>query len=305
MFRHLYDLIPLAAALPPAKVAVVKAEDDHVMEALVKTSQLGLIEPILIGQHDLIEALIAKHGLSMPYSIIDEKDPELATQKAIDLVHQNSVQLIMKGLVDSKVLMKGIVNSTTGIKTRALLSHISLLEIPSLDRLIFGTDMAMSILPTAEQKIAIIENLHEFAGLLHWDPLKIGLVSAVEKVNPKLLSSTDAEFVVEHFHQHPLKNAIVDGPFAIDNLVSSESCRIKGITSPVGGVANAMIFPSLDAGNVFYKTVTYLSSSESASVIVGAKVPIVLTSRADSSTSKMLSLLLAMVVSHEQTNSRY
>lgn len=305
MFHHLYDLIPLAASLPKGKVAVVKAEDDHVMEALVKTSQLGFIEPILIGNQSRIEALIQQHGLSLPYQIIDEDDPEQATLRAMELVHLGEVHLVMKGLVDSKVLMKGIVNSTTGIKTRPLLSHISLLEIPALDRLIFGSDMAMSILPTAEQKIAIIENLHEFASLLQWDPLKIGLVSAVEKVNPKLLSSTDAQQVVEHFKAHPLPHAIVDGPFAIDNLISSESCRIKGITSPVGGVANAFIFPNLDSGNVFYKTISYLASSESASVIVGAKVPIVLTSRSDSATSKMLSLLLALVVSHEQTHPRH
>ena len=305
MLHHLYELITLTAEYKKTKIAVVMAHDEHVMEALSRTSQLGLIEPYLIGDALKIQALLLKYPLLEPIHILNELDPYVASDRAIEMVHQGQVHAIMKGLVDSKVLMKAIVNTERGIKTRSLLSHISIIEIPTFDRLLLGTDMAMNIAPTIEQKIAIIENLHEFAQLLQWDPLRIGLISAAEKVNPKLVSSIDAAAVVDHFKQHPLPNAIVDGPFAVDNLVSIESCRIKGIQSPVGGVANGLIFPGLDAGNVFYKTVSYLANAESASLIVGAQVPIVLTSRSDSSQSKMLSLLLALVVAHEQTNSRH
>lgn len=303
MIKHLYELIPLLIDKKKLKVVVVMAHDDHVIEAIAKVINLGYIEAYLIGHRDLILGLCIKHNITSNYHITHETDPEIATSIAIERIKNGQGDLLMKGIIDSKVLMKGIVNRDTGIKKEPLLSHIAIAEIPALNRLVFATDMAMNIQPTIEQKIQSIYNVHKVANLLNWGRLLIGMISSAEKVNIKLQSSVEAQSVKDFFIQSPLENTVIDGPFALDNLLSEEACKIKGIASPVGGRANVLVFPNLDAGNVFYKSITYLSQAELAGFIFGATVPIILTSRADSSTTKMYSILLALVIAHAQIDS--
>ena len=305
MMKHLYDLIPLLASKEKLKMVVVMAHDDHVIEALAKVIQLGYVDVHLIGDRDRLNGLCLKHHLINQVTIEHEESPEKSVELALTRVRNKEAHVIMKGLVDSRVLMKGIVNSETGIKQTRLLSHIAIAEIPALDRLIIACDMAMNIQPSVEQKIQMIENIHAFAQLLQWDPLLIGLLSSAEKVNPKVVSSLEAQEIKEYFLHHPLPNTLVDGPFALDNLASLESCLTKGIISPVGGHANVWIFPNLDAGNIFYKSITFLAQAELAGVIFGAQVPIVLTSRSDSATTKMFSIMLALVLAHAQLNTHH
>lgn len=305
MIKHLYDLIPLLAPKDKLKMVVVMAHDDHVIEAIAKVIQLNYVDVHLIGDRDRLNGLCLKHHIINQVTIEHEEDPENAVELALTRVRNKEAHVMMKGIIDSKVMMKGIVNSETGIKQSRLLSHIAIAEIPTLDRLIIASDMAMNIQPSVEQKIQIIENIHAFARLLKWDPLLIGLLSSAEKVNPKVASSLEAQEIKEFFSNYPLPNTIVDGPFALDNLASVESCFTKGITSPVGGHSNVWIFPNLDAGNIFYKSITFLAQAELAGVIFGAQVPIVLTSRSDSATTKMFSIMLALVLAHAQLNTNH
>jgi phosphate butyryltransferase len=203
----------------------------------------------------------------------------------------------MKGLIDTKVLLKGVVNSDYGIKDAKLLSHVGIVSYPTHDKVLFATDGAMNISPDVSQKIMIIEAAVKLAKSLGYDKPKVGLVSAVEKVNPKILSTVEAKEIVDYYQDKKI-DFYIDGPFAVDNLVSMESVKQKNITSIVGGDADILVFPNLDAGNIFYKTSVFLANGKSAGIVLGAKVPIVLTSRADSAEAKLNSILLA-VLNHD------
>lgn len=294
MLRNLDDLRAAAKSASLKKMAVVFAHDDHVIEAVKMASDFKIIEPILIGDKELIEKLIIQFKLEKPYQIINELDPELATKVAMDMVNDGTVDIVMKGLIDTKILLKGVVNKEYGIRESKLLSHVGIVEFPTLDRVLFATDGAMNIEPDYEQKILIAEAAVKLAKSLGYQLPKVGIVSAVEKVNPKIESTLDAQKIVEYYNGKDI-DFLIDGPFAIDNLVSMDSVIHKGIKSPVAGVCDILLFPNLDGGNIFYKTSVFLGQGKSAGLIMGAIVPIVLTSRADTAEAKLNSILLAVV----------
>ena len=297
MLKSIDDLRVLAEKVNRKKMAVVFAHDDHVIEAIKEASDQGFIEPILIGKEIEIKALVKQFNLKKPYEIIAEDDGEKATRIAMDLINAKKVDILMKGLIDTKVLLKGVVNSEYGIKDATLLSHVGIVSFPTYKKVLFATDGAMNISPDYEQKILIIEAAVKLAKSLGYKNPKVGIVSAVEKVNPKIESTLDAQKIVEYYKNKEI-DFIVDGPFAVDNLVSMDSVKQKGITSPVGGDADILLFPNLDGGNIFYKTAVFLANGRSAGIILGAKVPIVLTSRADTAEAKLNSIILA-VLSHD------
>ena len=297
MLKSVDSLKAMAIKVNRKKIAVVFAHDAHVIEALKDASDLGIIDPVLIGKKKEIEKLISEINLKEPYEIIDCEDGELATKIAMDLVNEEKVDILMKGLIDTKVLLKGVVNSDYGIKDAKLLSHVGIVSYPTHDKVLFATDGAMNISPDVSQKIMIIEAAVKLAKSLGYDKPKVGLVSAVEKVNPKILSTVEAKEIVDYYQDKKI-DFYIDGPFAVDNLVSMESVKQKNITSIVGGDADILVFPNLDAGNIFYKTSVFLANGKSAGIVLGAKVPIVLTSRADSSEAKLNSILLA-VLNHD------
>ncbi len=294
MLRSLEDLRNAAKRASKKKMAVVFAHDSHVMEAVKDACDQGVIEPILIGNAEEISELVSRYDLSAPYEIIDEQDPALATKLAMDMVNEEEVDIVMKGLLDTKILLKGVVNKEYGIVNSKLLSHVGIVEFPHMDRLLFATDGAMNITPDYEQKIQIIEHAVNLAKSLGIVEPKVGIVSSVEKVNPKIESTLDAEKIVNYYKDKDI-DFLIDGPFAVDNLVSMDSVIHKGIQSKVAGVCDILVFPNLDGGNIFYKTSVFLGKGKSAGVIMGAKVPIVLTSRADNSESKLNSILLAVM----------
>ena len=297
MLKSIDDLRVLAEKVNRKKMAVVFAHDDHVIEAIKEASDQGFIEPILIGKEIEIKALVKQFNLKKPYEIIAEDDGEKATRIAMDLINAKKVDILMKGLIDTKVLLKGVVNSEYGIKDATLLSHVGIVSFPTYKKVLFATDGAMNISPDYEQKILIIEAAVKLAKSLGYKNPKVGIVSAVEKVNPKIESTLDAQKIVEYYKNKEI-DFIVDGPFAVDNLVSMDSVKQKGITSPVGGDADILLFPNLDGGNIFYKTAVFLANGRSAGIILGAKVPIVLTSRADTAEAKLNSIILA-VLNHD------
>ncbi|MFP4479076.1 MAG: bifunctional enoyl-CoA hydratase/phosphate acetyltransferase [Candidatus Izemoplasmatales bacterium] len=294
MLKSIAELANLAKKVNRKKMAVVFAHDEHVIEAVKGASDQGFVEPILIGDEEGIKNLVKEYGLKKPYQIINELDPSKASLIAMNLVNNNECDIVMKGLIDTKLILKEVVNSETGIKKSHLLSHVGVVSLPTYDKILFATDGAMNIAPDYEQKIEILEAAVDLAKTIGYKMPKVGLVSAVEKVNPKIESTMDAKKIVEYYQDKDI-DFLIDGPFAIDNLVSFESVELKGIESEVAGDCDILVFPNLDGGNIFYKTCMFLANGKSAGLILGAKVPIVLTSRADTAEAKLNSIILAVV----------
>ena len=291
MLRQFKQIRAMVNQKQPKQMAVVFPHDEHAIDAVIKAYKLGIVRPILIGKQEVIKSLIKNE----PVTIIHEPDEVKACELAMDMVNQEKADIVMKGLIDTKTLLKAVVNDQRGIKKEKLLSHVGLLDYPNYERMLFVTDGAMNIAPTVEQKIQIIENAIKLAHALQIEKPKVGLVSAVEKVNPKMQSTVDAKAIVDYYKD---KNTTfeIDGPFAVDNLVDLEAAKHKGIKSPVAGLVDILVFPNIESGNVFYKTSVFLAGADSAGIVLGAKVPIVLTSRADSMEAKLNSIYLAVVI---------
>lgn len=297
--KNFEDLISLSKKIPLRKIVVANPTETATLEALVKASNVFNLKSILVGPKTIIEALIKENKIKLNnFEIIDLTDLEEIAKTSVLLIKNKEADILMKGLIDTKVILKAVVDRENGIRTDKLLSHVTVFSLKNYHKLLFASDCAMNIEPTLNQKQDIIENLLKLMERLEISYPKIAVISAVEKVNPKMRSSVEADNLKNHFKE--IKgNFIVDGPFAVDNVISKESALIKGINSPAAGDADGLIFPNIDAGNVFYKTVMYLAEAEAAGLILGAKAPIVLTSRADSFQTKYLSILLAGVYSYE------
>lgn len=298
--KNIENLIKFKDKIKGKIIAVVNAHEKTVLQALNKACDLVEIKPILIGDEIKIKKLINDEKLDFKnLEIINIVDDTLAAEKAVLLVRENKANLLMKGLIDTKIILKAVVNKEKGIRNNKLLSHVTMAFFPSLSKPLFLTDCAMIISPTVEQKIQIIDNALDLVKKLEINNPKVAIISAVEKPNPNIKSSIDAVEIIEHYNRLGNTNFLIDGPFAIDNVISKESAKIKGITSEVANEPDILLFPNIDAGNVFYKTAVYLANAKAAGVIIGAKAPIVLTSRSDSLESKLYSILLAGVYSNE------
>ena len=295
MLANLNDLLLLNKNNNVQRLAVVAAHDEYVIEAVTKAICYH-IKPILIGRTEEITKILTSKALDIHnYQIIDATSDEEAAAIGVSLITDNQADFLMKGLLDTKVLLKAVVNHDTGIREKSLLSHVMIASSPYYHKVILPTDCAMVISPSVDEKVELINNAVELAQTLGYNKPKVGIVSAVEKVNPKIVSTVDAFELVKRFNEGKISNCLLDGPFAIDNLISMESVKHKGIVSSVAGDADILVFPNLEAGNVFYKTLVFLGKAEVAGIIVGAKCPIILTSRADSSQAKLFSIILAAV----------
>jgi phosphate butyryltransferase len=296
MIRKVEEFIVRASKMPKTKLAVASAEDITVLEAVIEAKNLGFVEPILFGVKKELETLLIQLNQKVEdYLIVGVETSEQAAKEAVAYIRRKQADVLMKGLLDTKVLLKAVVHKEEGIKEQSVLSHIGLVSYPNENRIFFITDGAMLPEPTVEQKIKIIENAVDLAKAIEYQEIRVGLVSSVEKVNERIPSSIDAHYVVEHFKNNPIEGVFVDGPFAMDNLVSEEAAHHKGITSPVAGLCDVFVFPNIDGGNIFYKTSVFLGKADSAGIVIGAKAPIVLTSRADSKQSKLYSIALSVM----------
>jgi len=303
MLKNINEILVKAQSLPRQRIAVVAAHDDFVIEAVNEAMKLGIVDPILIGKKDEINHSIRSLGYDInQFQIIDSQEDEESSYIALNLIRTNKADILMKGLIDTKVLLKAVVNKELGIRNAKILSHVGLVSFDDYERVLFVTDGAMLISPSVEEKVYIIENAVKLAKALGYSLPLVGMVSAAEKVNPKMQSTVDAESVVNLNLNGTIKGCIVGGPFAIDNLVSMESVKHKGIDNPVAGKADILVFPGIDSGNIFYKTSVFLGHAKSAGIILGATNPIVLTSRADSSLTKLYSIALAVVYNYELSN---
>jgi len=275
------------------------AQDADVLHALQAARDSGLAEAILVGSAKLLDEIAEKEQLDLSkFEIMPEEDESQCIAKAVNLVRTEKAQVLMKGLCSTAGFLKGILHKEKGLRKAAVLSHLAIIESPNYHKLFFMSDAAMNIAPGLDEKIAITENSIEAARALGYDLVKVALLAAVEKVNPAAMPSTaDAAIISKMAERGQIKHALIDGPLALDNALSAKANKVKGLTSVVGGDADICIVPNIEAGNIFYKLLTILSSARVAGVILGATSPVVLTSRADTDSSKFLSIATALAIS--------
>jgi phosphate butyryltransferase len=290
------EVLKKAKTLDKKIVAVAKAENLEVLEAVEAARLQGICDGILVGEKSVILQLMKEAGIKEEdYEILDIKDSQQAAQKAVSLVSSGRADMLMKGLVDTGVLLREVLNKEYGLRNSPVLSHVAVFEVESYHKLLIVTDAAMNIAPDVEQKIAIIENALVVSRSLGISQAKVALLAAKESVNEKMPATVEAAQIAAR----TIAGAIIAGPFALDNAVSKESARIKGLDSPVAGDADILVAPDIEAGNILYKALGFLTSSRGAGTIVGARRPIILTSRADSEDSKMNSIALAVLIAEE------
>lgn len=280
-------------------VAVAMAEDRDVLIALEKARAKGLTHAILTGNKSKILAVLKEiNATPENYEIIDSESEQAAVTAAVSLVRKGQAQVVMKGLCSTSVFLKGILDKENGLRSGNVISHLAIFESPNYHKLFMMSDAAMNIAPDLTEKIYILENAINTALRLGYECPKVAVISAVEKVNATgIPSSADAAIIAKMGDRGQIKSAIIDGPLAVDNALSKQACKVKGLNSPVGGDADICLVPNIETGNAFYKLMTIMGNAKVAGIVVGAAAPVVLTSRADSEESKYLSIITALCAS--------
>lgn len=289
-------LIDQAAGQPKKTVAVAVAEDHEVIEAVAKAIKLQLAQFRLYGNQEKIMGMLQEHGLqtSEHVEVIAAMSSAEAAELSVKAVRNGEADVLMKGNIPTANILKAVLNKEWGLRKGSVLSHVAAFEVQNYDRLIFVTDAAMNIAPDVTQKAAIIQNTVEVAQAIGIDLPKVAPIAAVEVVNPAMQATIDAAMLTQMNRRGQIKDCIVDGPLALDNAVSQIAAEHKGIVSDVAGKADILLVPTIEAGNVLYKSLVYFADAKVGAMIAGAKAPIVLTSRADSAETKVYSLALAV-----------
>ncbi|MEI3890452.1 MULTISPECIES: phosphate butyryltransferase [Bacillus] len=292
----LEHLIDQAAGQPKKTVAVAVAEDHEVIEAVAKAITLQLAQFRLYGNQEKIMGMLQEHGLqtSEHIEVIAAASSAEAAELSVKAVRNGEADVLMKGNIPTANILKAVLNKEWGLRKGSVLSHVAAFEVPNYNRLIFVTDAAMNIAPDVTQKAAIIQNTVEVARVIGMDLPKVAPIAAVEVVNPAMQATIDAAMLTQMNRRGQIKNCVVDGPLALDNAVSQIAAEHKGIVSDVAGKADILLVPTIEAGNVLYKSLVYFADAKVGAMIAGAKAPIVLTSRADSAETKVYSLALAV-----------
>lgn len=298
MIKNLNDLLLAAKKQKTMKLVIAAAQDPDVLNAVLKASEEGLIEPILVGSKKMIEEIALKDKLDISkFRIIDEEDMAQAAKISVKLVSDGEADFIMKGLLDTAILLKAVLDKEIGLRTDSQLSHVMVYEVPSYHKLLFLTDGGMNIAPSFEEKVKITKNTVTVAKALGNTNIKIAALAAKEKVNPKMPATVDADKLQSLSREGEFGNGVtLEGPLAFDLAVSKEAAEIKGFRSEIAGDTDVLLVPTIEVGNGIGKTLAYLAGAECAGVIMGAKVPVVLVSRADSYEAKLYSIALGSVV---------
>ncbi|HLP73847.1 MAG TPA: bifunctional enoyl-CoA hydratase/phosphate acetyltransferase [Bacteroidales bacterium] len=298
VLKQLSDLNRLIPPGQKKKLAVAAAQDQHSLGAVLKAWQAKIVEPILIGDKPEIESICENNNYDIEgLTIIHEPDLEKATELAVRMTSSREADILMKGKIGTSMLLKGVLNKEWGLRTGNLLSHIALFEVETYHKVISVTDVAMNIAPRLQEKISIVNNSVICLNKLGYIMPKVAVLGAVEMVNPNMEATLDAALLSKMNQRDQIRNCIIDGPLAFDNAVSLESAKHKGIRSEVAGDTDLLLMPDIEVGNVLYKSLVFFAKANVASIILGAAVPIVLTSRSDSEQAKFDSILLAAAAS--------
>ena len=300
LYRHLIDL---TKGLPPMRTAVVHPVDSNALLGAIEAARANLIIPILVGPADKIHAVAMAQEVDLsPYTLIPTEHSHAAAEKAVAMARAGEVDALMKGSLHTDELMQAVLAPYIGLATARRMSHVFVLDVPAYPRPLFLTDAALNITPDLEAKRDIVQNAIDLLHVLGIESPKVAILSAVETVNPKLTSTLDAAALCKMADRGQITGGLVDGPLAFDNAVSPEAARIKGIISPVAGLADILVVPDLEAGNMLVKQLEYLADSQSAGIVLGSRVPIVLTIRADSPLARRASCALALLLAQSKGN---
>jgi phosphate acetyltransferase len=294
-------LIAAAQRLAALSTAVAHPCDETSLRGAIEAAEAGLIVPILVGPIDRIRHLAQSLNLSIEgFQLIDVPHSESAAEKAVEIVRGGKAELLMKGSLHSDELLGAVTKRETGLRTGRRISHVFVMDVPTHPETLFVTDAAVNIAPDLIAKRDIVQNAIDlFAGLGLGIP-KVAILSAVETVNPSIPSTIDAAALCKMAERGQITGGELDGPLAFDNAISLQAARVKGIKSPVAGRAQILVVPDLEAGNMLAKNLTFISKADAAGIVLGARVPIILTSRADSVRTRMASCAVATLLAHSR-----
>lgn len=287
-------LIARAKQLVPPNTIVAYPCEETALRGPLEAAEAGIIRPILVGPAAGISALARKHGIELAaYELIDVPEPEAAAAKAVALIHEGKGELLMKGSLHTDELMREVTSSKTGLRTARRISHVFIMDVPHHPETLFITDAAINIFPDLDTKRDIVQNAVDFFTQVGLGIPRVAILSAVENVTSKIPSTIEAAALCKMAERGQITGALLDGPLAFDNAVSPQAAKIKGIKSEVAGRAQILVVPDLEAGNMLAKNLSFLARADSAGVVLGARVPIILTSRADSVRARMASCAAA------------
>jgi phosphate butyryltransferase len=297
MLTELEQLVVEAQKGAPKRVAVAAAANDLVLRSIKQAQELGLIEPLLVGPSRAIREVAASSGLDFDQAqIVPTETTTESADRAVELVRSGKADILMKGHLHTDDFLRAVLRPEVGLRTDRLLSHVFVMQVPMYHKLLLITDAAINISPDLMQKAAIIQNAVDMLLQLGINQPKVAVLSAVETINPKIPSTVDAACLHKMAERGQIKCALVDGPLAFDNAISSKAAEEKGIVSLVAGDVDIVLVPDLDAGNILYKNLEYLANARIAGMVMGARAPIVLTSRSDPPQARVHSLALANLV---------
>jgi phosphotransacetylase len=293
------QLLQRCRSLEPIVTAVVHPCERTALEGAIEAAGHGLITPILVGPQAKIQEVAESSAIDLKgLTIVDTPHSHASAAKAVELVRQGRAEVLMKGSLHSDELLGAVVAKETGLRTGRRISHVFIMDVPTYHKVLIVTDAAINISPTLEEKADICQNAIDLAVSLGVENPKVAILAAVETVESKMPATIDAAALCKMSDRGQINNGTLDGPLAFDNAISKEAARIKGIRSAVAGEPDILLVPDLEAGNILAKQLTFLANADSAGLVVGAKVPIVLTSRADSVRSRIASCAVAMLAAH-------
>lgn len=294
-------LLAAARTTPAISTAVVHPCDPIALESALEAAKAGLIDPILVGPIAKIQAAASLAGRDISaLPLINAAHSHEAAALAVEQVREGRVQAVMKGSLHTDELMGAVVSRETGIRTERRISHCFVMDIPGHEIPLIITDAAVNIAPTLEEKVDIVQNAIDLAHALKFEEVRVAILSAMETVNAKVPSTVEAAALCKMADRGQITGALLDGPLALDNAINLEAARVKGIRSAVAGRANVLIVPDLEAGNVLAKSLSFLAGADAAGIVLGAKVPIILTSRADNLLTRLASCAVACLLSAKQ-----
>jgi len=293
------NLLLRCASLDPVPTAVAHPCEASALAGALEAGEKGLITPILVGPAAKIQQTAEAAGLKLgTVRIVDAVHSHDSAMKAVALVRQGEAELLMKGSLHTDELLGAVVARETGLRTGRRISHVFIMDVPTYHKVLIVTDAAINIAPALDDKVDICQNAIDLARALGLDQPKVAILAAVETVNSKMPSTIDAACLCKMADRGQIKGGLLDGPLAFDNAISKEAAQIKGITSEVAGDPDILLVPDLEAGNILAKQLTFLANADSAGLVLGARVPIILTSRADSVRSRIASCGVAVLAAH-------
>jgi phosphate acetyltransferase len=290
-------LIDFCKTLPPLPTAVVHPCDRSSLEGALQAAEMGLIAPLLVGPQEKIRAVAQECGLNLAgHPLVDAPHSHAAAARAVELVREGTAEALMKGSLHTDELMAAVVKREGGLRTARRVSHCFVMDVPGHEDALIITDAAINIAPTLADKVDILQNAIDLGHALRMQEVRVAILSAMETVNDKVPSTIEAAALCKMVDRHQITGAQVDGPLALDNAIDLDAARTKKIDSPVAGRANVLMVPDLEAGNMLAKSLSFLANADAAGIVLGARVPIILTSRADSVLTRLASCAVALMV---------